>query len=98
LTELKQASVEAHDLRKVCGRLKQSDVFTRMKRAKLAYKQAIKTNRVDEESYFSDELNDLSLSKDVSKFWRSWNAKMGGAKISPVINGVTDSSLIAQVC
>jgi len=67
-----------------------------MKRTKLAYKQAIKTNRVDEESYFSDELNDLLLSKDVSKFWRSWDAKMGGAKISPVIDGVTDSSLIAQ--
>jgi len=63
---------------KVCGRPKQGDVFMRMKRAKLAYKQAIKTNRVDEESYFSDELNDFLLSKDVSGFWRSWNAKMGG--------------------
>jgi len=65
LTELKQASIEAHDLCKVCGRPKQGDVFMRMKRAKVVYKQAIKTNRVDEESYFSDELNDLLLSKHV---------------------------------
>ena len=82
LTELKQASVEAHDLWKVCGRPKQDDVFMQMKRAKLAYKQAIKTNRVDKESYFSDELNDLLLNKDVPGFWRSWNAKMGGVEIS----------------
>jgi len=82
LTKLKQASVEAHDLWKVCDRPKQDDVFMQMKRAKLAYKQAIKTNRVDKESYFSDELNDLLLNKDVAGFWRSWNAKMGGVEIS----------------
>jgi len=98
LTELKQASIEAHDLWKVCGRPKQGDVFMRMKRAKLAYEQATKTNRVDEESYFSDKLNDLLLSKDVSGFWRSWNAKMGGAKSSPVIDGVTDSTYCTTVC
>jgi len=96
LSELKGASIEAHDLWKICGRPKQGDVFMRMKRAKIAYKQAIKTNRVDEESYFSNELNDLLLSKDVPGFWRSWNAKIGGAKISPVIDGVTDSAVIAQ--
>ena len=96
LTELKRASIEAHDLWKLCGCPKNGDVFMSMKRAKIAYKQAIKMNRVDEESYFSNELNDLLLSKDVPGFWRSWNAKIGGVKTSPVIDGVTDSSLIAQ--
>ena len=96
LTELKCESVEAHDLWKICGRPKQGDVFMRMKCAKIAYKQAIKINRVDEESYFSNELNDLLLSKDVPGFWRSWNAKIGGAKTSPVIDGVTESSVITQ--
>jgi len=96
LTELKRESVEVHDLWKISGRPKQGDVFMRIKRAKIAYKQAIKINRVDEESYFSNELNDLLLNKDVPGFGRSWNAKIGGAKTSPVIDGVTESSVIAQ--
>jgi len=64
LSELKHASIEAHNLWKVCGRPKQGDVFMAMKRAKIAYKQAIRTNSVNEDSYFSNELNDLLLSKD----------------------------------
>ena len=96
LSELKQASIEAHNLWKVCGRPKQGDVFMAMKRAKIDYKKAIRMNSVDEDSYFSNELHDLLLSKDLTGFWQSWNAKIGGAKMSPVIDGVTDSSVIAQ--
>jgi len=50
---------------------KQGDVFMAMKRAKIPYKQAIRMNSVNEDSYFSNELNDLLLSKDLTGFWRS---------------------------
>jgi len=53
-------------------------------------------NSVNEDSYFSNELNDLLLSKDLTGFWRSWNAKVGGAKTSLVVDGVTDSSVIPK--
>ena len=53
-------------------------------------------NSVVEDTYFSNDLNDLLLNKDLTGFWRTWNAKIGGSKPSPVIDEVTDNALIAQ--
>jgi len=67
-----------------------------MKRAKIEYKQAIKMNKHNNDMYFANELNELLLSKDVTGFWKTWNAKVGRSTTSPVIDGITDSVLIAQ--
>jgi len=46
--------------------------------------------------YLSNELHDLLVSKDVTGFCNMWNAKMCVSKTSQVIDGITDSVVIAQ--
>ena len=96
LSELKKSSIDAHNLWVACGRPRQGEIFLQMKSAKMAYKKAIKTNKCEGDSYFSNDLHDLLLSKDTTGFWRTWNAKMCGSKLSSVVDGTTDGSSIAQ--
>ena len=67
-----------------------------MKRAKIAYKNAIKAHRMGEESYFSNDLHELLLEKDMVGFWKTWNAKLIEPKYSSVIDGETDGHNIAR--
>jgi len=47
-----------------------------MRTTKLAYKNAIKAYQMEEDSYFTNDLHELLLVKDMFNFWKSWNSKM----------------------
>jgi len=51
--------------------------FLAMKRAKAAYKLAIKAKERGSQNEFTNSLNDVLLRKDMDSFWRSWKAKFG---------------------
>jgi hypothetical protein len=67
-----------------------------MKRAKLAYKNAIKAQRMQDDSYFSNDLYELLSEKDMVGFWKTWNAKVVKPKYSSVIDGETGGHNIAR--
>lgn len=96
LTELKQASIEAHNMWKAVGCPKSGQLFLNMKKVKIAYKNAIKAHRHNEELYLSNDLHDLLIEKDMINFWKSWNAKVIKQKSSSVIAGETNHTVIAQ--
>ena len=47
-------------------------------------------------SYFSNDLHELLLEKDMVEFWKSWNSKVTKAKPSIVIDNETDGRIIAE--
>ena len=96
LTELKQASIDAHNLWKASGSPRAGDVYLKMKQVKLAYKTAIKVHRQTDDLYFSNELHELLMEKDMVNFWRTWNAKISKPKPACVVDGETDIETIAQ--
>lgn len=96
LSELKQASIEAHNLWKACGRPKQGDIFLNMKQVKLSYKNAIRAYKQNEELFLSNELHELLLEKDMVNFWRTWNSKVVKPNLPAVIDGETEVGAIAE--
>lgn len=95
LSDLKCASIAAHNMWKASNCPRSGDLFMQMKRAKVAYKNAIKAHRIRDESYFSDDLHELLLQKDMVSFWKTWNAKLVKPKYSSVIDGETEGHKIA---
>ena len=96
LSDLKCTSIAAHNMWKAFNCPKNGDIFLNMKKAKIAYKNAIKACRVGDDSYFSNDLQELLLEKDMVGFWKTWNAKLVKPKCSSVIDGETDGHKIAR--
>jgi len=66
-----------------------------MKQAKIAYKQAIKACRSSADTYISNELHDLLLKKNIINFWKTWYARFPCNVNSQLVDGTTDSQIIA---
>lgn len=96
LTDLKQASIDAHDLWVAWGRPKQGEIFRLMKRAKLDYKSALRTVDRDGDLHVSNELHECLLAKDMTAFWSNWRTKFGKPTNASVIDGSTCGSQIAD--
>jgi len=96
LADLKKASIAAHNLWKASSCPRSGEVFLQMKSAKSAYKNAIKAQRVEDDSYFSNDLHELLLEKDMVQFWKSWSSKMVKDKPAVVIDKESDGRIIAQ--
>ena len=96
LDELKQASIGTHNLWKMHGRPRSGEIFMQMKTAKIAYKNAIKASEVEDNMYFSNDLHELLMEKDMVGFWKCWNAKVVKSRPSAVIDGATDGHTIVQ--
>ena len=95
LSDLKERSIDAHKLWKICGCPRNGDIFLQMKQAKIAYKQAIKARRSSADTYISNELHDLLLKKNIINFWKTWNARFPCNVNSQLVDGTTDSQIIA---
>jgi len=67
-----------------------------IKTAKIAYKEAIKANEVENNMYISNDLHELLTEKDMVGFWKCWNAKVVKCRPSAVIDSETNSYIIAQ--
>ena len=97
LTDLKQASIAAHNLWKACNRPRTGDVFLKMRAAKIAYKNAIKAHKLNDDSYFTNDLHDLLMNKDMIGFWKTWNNKVTSkSKSAAVVDGESNCSIIAE--
>jgi len=96
LSDLKSASITAHNMWKACSRPRNGDIFMQMKRAKIAYKNAIKAHRMSDDSYFSNDLHELLQEKDMVGFWKTWNAKLVKPKYSSIIDGESNGHNIAH--
>jgi len=95
LPDLKERSIDAHKLWKICGCPRSGDIFSLMKQAEIAYKQAIKAHRTSADTYISNELHDLLMEKDMINFWKSWNAKFPRNVNSKLVDGTNNSQIIA---
>jgi len=97
LSDLKQASIAAHNLWKACNRPRTGDTFLQMRAAKTAYKNAIRAYKINDDSYFSNDLHELLMTKDMIGFWKTWNTKVTNRPKCPtVVNGESNSNMIAE--
>jgi exonuclease III len=96
LSDLKTLSITAHKMWQSVGRPSSGMIFLEMRRAKIAYKNAIRAQQVQDNTYFSNELHDMLIQKDMVGFWKSWNSKIVKGSMSTVIDGSTDGQEIAN--
>ena len=97
LAALKQASLDSFNLWTAVGKPRAGCEFLAMKRAKFAYKSAIKNKERTSHNEFTNSLNDALLDKDMDSFWRTWRAKFcSNNNRATVIDGCTDELDIAN--
>jgi len=89
LDELKQQSIDAHDLWKSVGRPRSGDINTNRVRCKLKYKNAIKEAAANADCVFNDGLYDKLCKKNNVAFWKEWRKRFcsRNLKSTSVING-----------
>jgi hypothetical protein len=83
-------------MRKVFNCPRNGDIFMQIMWAKVAYKNAIKANRMSDDTYFSNDLHELLLEKAMIGFWKTWNAKVIKPKFSSVIDCESDGHNVAN--
>jgi len=96
LSELKSASIEAHNIWKEADRPSQGDIYRLMCQAKFAYKNAIHAADVDADLAMSNDLHEYLMQKDMISFWTSSQSKFCKQKQSPVIDGSCDGRVIVE--
>jgi len=69
LQELKQASIDAHNLWKLCDKSRSGIVNRLRLESKYKYKLAIRELSYRKDQEFDDNLSDLYLRKSMDKFW-----------------------------
>jgi len=83
LDVLKQASIDAHKLWILCGKPHQGIVNKMRLESKYKYKPAIKQAIQQGNMEFDDELSNLWLNKDMTKFWNKWNSRFSERSTTP---------------
>jgi len=96
LSLLKENSIRAHRLWTSLGKPRSGDIFRIMQQAKYEYKSAIRKKDKQSKMQFTDELNEALLNKDMNSFWKSWQSKFSRKKVSTVIDGLCEPSVIAE--
>lgn len=97
LNELKKASVEAHQLWLAFGKPNGGVINDIRKNSKYKYKLAIRNaiHMADVED--DDELSQLYLKKDITKFWKKWNSRfLKHDSVPTSVNGCTKDADIAE--
>ena len=82
LDELKQASINAHNLWVLYDTPRQG-IINKIYDAKYKYKSAIKHASMNESLEFDDELSNHFLRKDMTKFWRHWYTRFSKRNARP---------------
>ena len=96
LSELKEASYNAHQLWILCGKPNSGIVNDLRRESKYKYKLALRQAMRQEELQLDDEISQLYLKKDLNKFWMKWNSKFNKPRCYPSnIGGHNKSSDIA---
>jgi len=96
LSELKEASYNAHQLWILCDKPNSGIVNNLRRESKYKYKLALRQAMRQEDLEIDDEITQLYLKKDVNKFWMKWNSKFNKPRCYPSnIGGHTKNSDIA---
>ena len=75
LTALKQASIDAHNLWRLCDAPRSGLVNKIRLEAKYKYKMAL-NNKIE----IDDEISNLYLRKDIDKSWQRWNTHFSSCR------------------
>lgn len=86
LTALKQASIDAHNLWRLCGAPRSGLVNKIRLEAKYRYKLALKHAMVNNQIELDDEISSLYLRKDMDKFWQRWSSRFSNKSCKPSNN------------
>ena len=96
-SELKNKSIEAHQIWHAIGRPPAGDCYINMFGAKALYKKCMNKLRDDNVDTISNELNDCLINKDSDNFWNCWRSKCGTSRVLPhSINGLSDNVNISE--
>ena len=98
LQELKQASIDAYKLWKLCDRPRDGLVNRLRLESKYKYKLAIKRAELQRDLEFDDELSNYYMQKDTNNFWKAWNHRFSRRSLSPSnINGCCKNDEIVEI-
>ena len=73
---LKDNAIESDKLWKAAGRPRSGPLYSRRSTDKRAYRAAIRKNKRDSDTLFTNDLHDALLSKQGDAFWKCWNSKV----------------------
>ena len=97
LTELKQKSLDAHELWRNCNCPRSGPIFLEKQRTNYAYKLHLRKSKSETRRNLSSQLSDNLLSKDKDSFWKSWNQLNGkNRSFSTMIDGFVDHDAITN--
>ena len=98
LQELKQASIDAYKLWKLCDRRRDGLVNRLWLESKYKYKLAIKHAEFQCDLEFDDELSNYYVRKDTNNFWKAWNHRFSRRSVAPSnINGCCKDDEIVEL-
>jgi len=97
LQELKQASIDAYNLWKLCDKPRSGIVNRLRLENKYKYKLAIRELSYRKDQEFDDDLSDLYLRKSMDKLWVKWNSKFSKKSLSAdYVDGCHEDEEIAN--
>ena len=98
LSELKQKSIEIHNLWKEQGKPNQGPTHTERLQVRAAYKCEMRAAQRAPKQQSRNQLHEAMASKDTISFWKSWRSIYSKNKchLSPVVDGMTSREGIAE--
>lgn len=94
---LKAQAIDSNNLWQAAGRPRSGAIYSKRNSDRRAYRLAIRRAEANTKDRYSNELHDLLLAKDGTKFWKCWNAKFEKKMGAPTkVNGFLDPDLIAD--
>jgi len=98
MSELKQRSIDTHQLWQVCGRPRSGPIYRERCHAKAEYRRAMRYKSKMANVRISNDLHDQLLTKDCTSFWRTWKNKVNNRRTTASqIDGYSNASDIATV-
>lgn len=99
LKELKEKCINSNNLWIAAGRPRCGHLFDTKMKDKREYKKTVNRKKIDSKNYFTNDLHEALLSKDNSRFWKTWKNSFSDRKssVSPTINGISDPSLVTEM-
>ena len=97
LSELKQKSVDAHNLWKDSNCPRSGPIFHEKQRTNYAYKKLLRDCKNERSSRMTSELSSNLLSKDTPSFWNNWKSLNGNSRShTSLIDGCINHNDIAN--
>ena len=98
MSELKQRSIDTHQLWQVCGRPRSGPIYRERCHARTEYRRAMRYKSKMASVRISNDLHDQLLTKDCMSFWRTWKNKVNNRRTTASqVDGYSNASDIATV-